>query len=109
MNDPMMTLYSHREISLRIAQNVREQRLTRNLTQEELSLRSGVPLGTLRLFERTGRISLGGLVKIAMTLGGEMALLTLMESEAPVSLFDVKHKPAKKRVRASGRKGGHHG
>lgn len=104
----MMLLYSHQEISLRIARNVRQQRLTRNLTQEELTSRSGVPLGTLRNFERTGRISLGGLIKIAMALGEEMSLLGLMEPKAPANLFDIEKQPVSKRVRASGRKGGRH-
>ncbi len=39
-----------RKISLRIVQNGRQQRLTRNLTQEDLASRSGLPLGNLRHF-----------------------------------------------------------
>jgi transcriptional regulator with XRE-family HTH domain len=107
MEFTMIPLYSQQEISLRIAENVRQQSLTRNLTQEELSSKSGVPLGTLRVFERTGRISLGGLVKIAMALGEEPSLLRLMEQTAPASLFAEKQ-PPRKRIRASRRKGERH-
>ena len=103
----MINLYSPRELSSRIAQNVRRQRLDRNLTQEDLSARSGVPLGTLRTFERTGRISLAGLIKIAMALGEEIAILKLMEPGETVNLFDSKKK-ASKRIRATGRKGTSH-
>lgn len=39
-----------------------------NLTQEGLSVRSGVPLATYRRFERTGKISLDGLLHIAYAL-----------------------------------------
>ena len=39
-----------------------------NLTQEGLSARSGVPLATYRRFERTGKISLDGLLHIAYAL-----------------------------------------
>ena len=103
-----MNLYSHRELSNRIAQNVRRQRLDRNLTQEDLSARSGVPLGTLRTFERTGRISLSGLIKIALALGEENAILKLMEPGEAGNLFDSPQK-ASKRIRATGRKGTPHG
>ncbi|MHB8370765.1 MAG: helix-turn-helix domain-containing protein [Leptospirales bacterium] len=108
MDDFMMTFQSPREISLQVARNVQQQRLRRNLTQEELASRSGVPLGTLRLFERTGRISLGGLIKLAMALGEEGSMLKLMESRDPESLFDVHKGAPKKRLRASGRKGSSH-
>lgn len=108
MSDSMMTFHSPREIALQVAENVRQQRLRRNLTQEELASRSGVPLGTLRLFERTGRISLGGLVKLAMALGEERAILTLMKTEDLASLFDINERASRKRLRASGRKGGSH-
>ena len=39
-----------------------------NLTQEGLSVRSGVPLATYRRFERTGKVSLDGLLHIAYAL-----------------------------------------
>lgn len=44
-------------------------RLGQNLTQVGLEQRSGVSLGTIKLFERTGKISLESLVKIAIALG----------------------------------------
>ncbi|WP_215904719.1 helix-turn-helix domain-containing protein [Sphaerochaeta globosa] len=52
-----------------IAENIREHRLQRNLTQQELSSRSGVPLSTLRKFEQQGVLSLESLLKILMVLG----------------------------------------
>ena len=39
-----------------------------NLTQEGLSMRSGLPLATYRRFERTGKISLDGLLHVAYAL-----------------------------------------
>lgn len=100
----MLTLHSPRDISLRIAHNVRQQRLDRNLTQEDLSSRSGVPLGTLRVFERSGRISLDGLVKIGLSMGLEDSLLRLLEPGDSTNLFKPETK-ASKRLRATGRKG----
>ena len=40
-----------------------------NLTQEGLSVRSGVPLATLRKFEQQGVISFESLLKLMMVLG----------------------------------------
>ena len=39
-----------------------------NLTQEGLSVRAGIPLATYRRFERTSKISLEGLLRIAFAL-----------------------------------------
>lgn len=51
-----------------LAERIKTRRLEMNLTQEGLSARSGLPLATYRRFERTGKISLDGLLKIAYAL-----------------------------------------
>lgn len=51
-----------------LATRAKMRRLEMNLTQEGLSVRSGVPLATYRRFERTGKISLDGLLHIAYAL-----------------------------------------
>ena len=51
-----------------LAERVKTRRLEMNLTQEGLSVRSGLPLATYRRFERTGKISLEGLLHIAYAL-----------------------------------------
>jgi len=51
-----------------LAQRVKTRRLEMNLTQEGLSVRSGLPLATYRRFERTGKISLDGLLHVAYAL-----------------------------------------
>ena len=51
-----------------LAERVKKRRLEMNLTQEGLSVRSGLPLATYRRFERTGKISLEGLLHIAYAL-----------------------------------------
>lgn len=51
-----------------LAERIKTRRLEMNLTQEGLSARSGLPLATYRHFERTGKISLDGLLKIAYAL-----------------------------------------
>lgn len=51
-----------------IARRAKARRLTLQLTQEGLAARSGVSLGSLKIFERTGRISLESLLKLAVVL-----------------------------------------
>jgi transcriptional regulator with XRE-family HTH domain len=51
-----------------IAKVAQEKRLSLNLSQQSLADRSGVSLGTLKKFERTGQISLESLLKIALPL-----------------------------------------
>ncbi len=43
-------------------------RLTLNLTQTGLSVRSGVSLGSIKRFESTGKISLESLLKLSLVL-----------------------------------------
>lgn len=54
--------------ALALAERAKARRLEMNLTQEGLSVRSGIPLATYRRFERTGKISLEGLLHIAFAL-----------------------------------------
>lgn len=51
-----------------VAGRVKQRRLERNLTQKAFSLRVGLALPTYRRFEKTGEISLKGLVQIAVAL-----------------------------------------
>ena len=48
--------------------NFKAKRLTLKLTQEGLTKRSGVSLGSLKRFEKTAEISLRSLLKLALVL-----------------------------------------
>ncbi len=67
-------LNAPQEIILDMASRARGKRLSLNLTQVGLAQRSGVSLGTIKQFERTGKISLESLVKIAIALGSASEL-----------------------------------
>lgn len=56
------------QLALTLANRVREQRLLRGWSREELSARAGVAVPTLRKFEDTGKISLERLLKLAAAL-----------------------------------------
>lgn len=66
----MISLISPAKAQLSLAKNIREKRLSMELTQEGLSERSGVPLPTLRKFEQKGIISLESFLKLLMVVGG---------------------------------------
>lgn len=54
--------------ALALAERTKARRLELNLTQEGISVRAGIPAATYRHFERTGKISLEGLLRIAFAL-----------------------------------------
>jgi len=56
------------EMATTIARQAQAKRLSLNLSQKTLSERSGVSFGVLKKFERTGKISLESLLKIALVL-----------------------------------------
>lgn len=80
------------EVAEGLAKRARSKRLESNLSQAGLSARSGVSLGSLKLFERTGKISVAGLVKIAMALGSLNEFEELFPPKTEESLF--KKEPA---------------
>jgi HTH-type transcriptional regulator / antitoxin HipB len=56
-------------VARELARRVRDLRLRVSWKQQTLSDRSGVPLPTLRRFERTGLISLGSMLNLVHALG----------------------------------------
>ena len=85
-----------------IAARAKASRLALNLTQMGLQQRSGVSLGTLKQFERTGKISLESLLNIAMALSAtkEFESLFTATTSSTLSLDDLLKQP-KKRKRGS--------
>ena len=76
----MITLMTPTKAKRRLSENMRERRLSMNLTQTGLSERSGVALSTLRKFEQSGAISVDNLFKLMLVLGG---LDEMIEASAP--------------------------
>lgn len=57
------------EMNQKLALRVRNIRKRKKISQEALSMKSGVSYGTIKRFESTGLISLLSLTKIAIALG----------------------------------------
>lgn len=76
----MVSILTVAKAQKQLAEHVRARRLSMGLTQEGLSIRSGVSLPTLRKFEQKGLISLVSFLKLLMVLDG---LERLVESIKP--------------------------
>ena len=72
-----------------LAKRIRGIRKRRRLTQQDLSERSGVSLGTLKRFETTGQISLLSLTKLAIALGCENEIRSLFDNVVYESIEEV--------------------
>ena len=77
------------EINKRIAERLRIVRKRRKLSQERLSEKSGVSLGSVKRFERTGEISLISLTKIAIALDLEQGLKDLFKDVPLLTLEEI--------------------
>jgi len=76
-------------IATELAVRVRNRRLAQNLTLEGLARRSGVALGTLKKFERTGQIALVSFIRLVITLKDEAALENLLLEQKFETLDEV--------------------
>ncbi|WP_255572169.1 helix-turn-helix domain-containing protein [Celeribacter sp. PS-C1] len=88
------------EIQERVRDAARGRRMALDLTQAELSERSGVALGTLKRFERTGEISFASLLALAEALDALEEFSRLFPSPEIASLDELE-KRSKPRQRAS--------
>lgn len=71
MNTFIFNQKTPKEISNMIASRIRDIRKRKKMSQQKLSERSGVSLGSVKRFENSGEISLSSLIKIAIALNCE--------------------------------------
>jgi transcriptional regulator with XRE-family HTH domain len=95
-----LKLQTPAEVVAGIAERARALRIARGWTQRELADRSGVALDTLRLFERTGKIALERLVRIAVILDAVDPLGNLF-ALPPATTLDELEERERPRKRAS--------
>jgi transcriptional regulator with XRE-family HTH domain len=91
------------EYLTQIAQNAKEKRLSLNMSQQNLAARSGVSLGSIQRFERTGKISLESLLKIALVLESLESFDSLF-AKVPFESFPTIDAILKHKIRKRGRK-----
>lgn len=78
-----------KEINKLIAARIRDIRKRKKISQEKLSEKSGVSLGSVKRFEGSGEISLISLTKIAIALNCENELEKLFENVPFESIQEV--------------------
>lgn len=86
-------------LSLRLAQRIRDRRLSAGWSRLTLAERASVAPETLRAFERTGQISLPRLLRLCVALGLEQEVERLFSSPPPPRSLDDLAAPAKRRKR----------
>jgi len=74
---------------MELANRAKGRRLSLDLTLEGLAKRSGVALGTLKKFERTGHISLISFIRLSVALNDDAALERLLIEPEYDTLEDV--------------------
>ena len=96
-----MALSSSDEIAMELAKRAKGRRLSLDLTLEGLARRSGVALGTLKKFERTGNISLVSFIRLSVALNDDAALERLLlepEYDTLKDVLEVKKKRKRGRI-----------
>lgn len=97
-------LRSPRDIARTLARRVKALRLERGWTQQEIAERAGLALATYQRFERTGRISLERLLKLAVVLdapGGFDHLFVAGPARSLTELERRMERPSRKRGKRS--------
>lgn len=94
-----LKLSSPQDILEGLARRAKRRRLDANLTQEGLAQRAQLSLGTLKLFERTGKASSEFIVLLAFALNAEKEFNNLFPPEPPKSIDDVIARPRRLRGR----------
>ncbi|MBL6929685.1 MAG: helix-turn-helix domain-containing protein [Rhodospirillales bacterium] len=95
-------MLSSEDMASELAARLKGRRLARKLTLEGLAQRSGVPLGTLKKFERTGRIALVSFIRLVVALKDETALEKLLlepEFETLEQILGSEKKPKRGSIR----------
>ena len=92
-------------IAEKISQKMKRRRLDLNYTQEVLSQKSGVSLGSLKRFESISEISLKSLLQLAIALHATEPFYELFVVEKPERIDDIlkqKKNVQRKRARKNG-------
>jgi transcriptional regulator with XRE-family HTH domain len=77
------------EINRNLAKRAKSLRKRKRITQKELGERTGISYGTIKLFERSGNISLISLTKIAMELDCADEIKSLFAGTAYKNIQEV--------------------
>ena len=83
------SMQSSEDIAAALGARLKSRRLAQKLTLEGLARRSGVPLGTLKKFERSGQIALVSFIRLVVALKDEAALEALLLEQKFETLDEI--------------------
>ncbi len=84
-----INIYSPEEVSIQLANNCKQLRLSKNMSRKTLALHSGVSLGSIQRFEQSGKIALASLLKLAHALSALQEFQTLLQLPEPQSIKEL--------------------
>ncbi len=84
-----INIYTPEEVSMQLASNSKQLRLSKNMSRKTLALHSGVSFGSIQRFEQSGKISLENLLKIAHSLSALQEFQTLLQLPEPKSIREL--------------------
>ena len=91
------------DVMQRTAQRAKALRLAQNITQQELADKTGIAVGTVKRFEKTGEIQFNHLLRIALVLGKLQDFSNIFAvDDVPFSLYDLKSPKVRQRARKKG-------
>lgn len=79
--DNIVLLRTEQDICNDLAKRLKQLRRKKRISQKRLSVLSGVPLASIKVFEEKGKVSLLSFVKIATALGESSAVDDLFVKE----------------------------
>ena len=88
------------EIAQELGRRMRAQRMANSMTQDELSARAGVALGSVKKLESTGRTTMETFVRIAQTLSlaGELETLIVLNPRTSIAAMERAELAIRKRA-----------
>lgn len=98
LNITELSLMTDKELMSYLSKSIKAKRIESNLMQTELAQKSGVPLGTVRAMERTGKISLVNFIKLLRALDS-LDILSELSKSAPIIDLQLYAKQNKARQR----------
>jgi len=98
-------LLTEEEMAQELADQAKRLRLKKNMTQKDFALKAGIAHMTYRKFERTGKISLIGFLKVLRHLGRLKEISSILEigdveSVGLKEYYDDNKENNNKRIRA---------
>ena len=102
-DDNPYLLYTPEDVSVSIAERIRDLRLLRKWKQSTLAERAGVSLASLRRFERTGKGSINLLLRLAFTLDRLSDFLDILLKESPTTLAELESISMQKKIKRGSR------